>query len=391
MTASGARAGGAGLENIANNFSPPSDDARRLERRTARYELRRTLWEVSDLPRLRNCGRARTGKHVGVRSTGDASGFSGLQSCGSVWACPCCSAKVSARRSLELGCGLLAWEASGGRVLMGTLTMRHHAGHRLTHEWDALQSAWNSVQKSRVWTKWLARLGSPGTVRVVEVTRSYSNGWHAHLHFVLLISGDADALELVNEFRSWLLGKWSAALERHGFPGALDVGQDVHLVEGVEAAAQLGEYLSKSAPYASGEALGRELFGSWTKGARGVWSTVPVWRIAETFAASGEVDLLDLWHEYEKASKGRRQVTWSKGLKALLVQERDKTDEEIAAEELGSVDLLRLDKHAWSLVLKQPWPTSRILDVLDRKGLAGLRAFLDANGILYTLMEGNDS
>lgn len=389
MTAPGARAGGQRLENIANKVTPPTDEARRIDRRTARYELRRTLWTVSDLPRLRHCGRHHTGNGVGVRSSEHGSGFSGLQQCGSVWACPVCAAKVAARRSLELGCGLLSWERMGGRLLMGTLTLRHHLGHRLADEWDALADAWKSILKSRVWKKWLQRLGVPGNVRVVEVTRGPEHGWHAHLHFVLLISGTAaEDQELVDGFTSWLLDKWARALEKRGFPGALAVGQEVHLVDGITAAGAVGEYLNKATPYASAEALGRELFGSWTKGARGVWSTVPAWRIAETFKATGEVDLLDLWHEYERASKGRRQVTWSRGLRDLLEVGTEQSDEQIAAEEVGTVDLLRLDRHAWSLVLAQDWPTSRILDVLDRKGLPGLRAFLDANGILYTLMEG---
>ena len=149
-------------------------------------------------------------------------------------------------------------------------------------------------------------------------------------------------------------------------------------------------YLSKAAPYASAEALGRELMGAWTKGARGVWSTVPAWRIAETFAATGEVDLLDRWHEYERASKGRRQVTWSRGLRDLLELEPEKSDEQVAAEEVGTVDLLRLDRFAWRMVLAQPWPTSRLLDVLDKKGLEGLQAFLDAHGILYRLGSGDE-
>lgn len=355
-----------------------------MARRTARYELRRTLWQVSNLRRLKNCGRARTGDHVGVRSGSGSSGFSGLQHCGSVWACPCCSAVVSARRSVEIGCGLLAWERMGGRLLMGTLTMRHHRGHRLASEWDALASAWDSVIRSQVWKRWKDRLGMVGNLRVVEVTDG-DNGWHAHLHLVLLIGGDAEALELVNEFTSWLLSKWARALEKRGFPGALDVGQDVHLVEGIEAAAQVGEYLSKASAYGTSESVGRELLGSWTKGARGTWSTVPAWRLAEQFAATGEADLLDRWHEYEKASKGRRQVTWSRGLRDLLDLDAELSDEAVAAEEVGTVDLLRLDKHAWAMVLAQPWPTSRLLDVLDKRGLSGLRAFLDANGILYTL------
>lgn len=387
VTATGARAGGQRLENIANKPTPPLADARRIDRRTARYELRRTLWEVSDLPRLRNCGRARTGSHVGVRSSAGSSGFSGLQSCGSVWSCPVCSAKVAARRSLEIGCGLLAWERMGGRLLMGTLTMRHHRGHRLEAEWDALTDSWNSILKSKVWARWKTRLGMVGNLRVVEVTDG-DNGWHAHLHLVLLVGGAvAEDPELVDEFTTWLLGKWSRALERHGFPGALDLGQDVHLVDGVTAAEDMGKYLSKASPYETGEAIGRELLGSWTKGARGEWGTVPAWRIAEHFKATGDADALDRWHEYERVSKGRRQVTWSRGLRDLLGIGQDLSDEAVAAEEIGTVDLLRLDKHAWSMVLAQSWPTSRLLDVLDRKGLAGLCAFLDANGILYTLTD----
>lgn len=271
-------------------------------------------------------------------------------------------------------------------MLMGTLTMRHHKGHRLATEWDALADSWASVREARVWRKWRDRLGMVGNLRVVEVTDG-SNGWHAHLHLVLLVGREAEDPELLEEFTTWLLEKWARALERHGFPGALDVGQDVHLVSGVEAAADLGHYLSKSAPYGTAEAVGRELMGSWTKGARGVWSTVPAWRLAEEFKATGNVADLERWHEYERASKGRRQVTWSRGLRALLDLDAELSDEAVAAEEVGTVDLIRLDKHAWSLVLAQPWPTSRLLDVLDRKGLDGLRAFLDANGIFYTVVQ----
>ncbi|GAI79442.1 unnamed protein product, partial [marine sediment metagenome] len=140
----------------------------------------------------------------------------------------------------------------GGRLLMGTLTMRHHKGHRLSSEWDALASSWDSVIRSQVWKRWKDRLGMVGNLRVVEVTDG-DNGWHAHLHLVLLVGGrEVEDPDLVDEFTSWLLGKWSRALERHGFPGALSVGQDVHLVEGIEAAAQVGEYLAKFSAYGTG-------------------------------------------------------------------------------------------------------------------------------------------
>ena len=88
-----------------------------------------------------------------------------------------------------------------------------------------------------------------------------------------------------------------------------------------------------------------------------------------------------MWHEYEKGSKGKRQATWSRGLRDLLGVGQEHTDEEIAAEELGSDDLILLDAEGWAGVLAQPWPTSRLLDVVDAEGIDGLRTFLAGCGI----------
>jgi hypothetical protein len=298
-----------------------------------------------------------------------------------VWACPVCSAKILAKRSLELGVGLLSWENSGGQLVMGTLTMRHHRGHSLVSEWDALQSAWNSILRSRVWKKWLDRLGSPGLVRVVEVTFG-DNGWHVHLHFVLLVSG-AGAPDLVRAFGAWLTEKWVRALDSAGMPGALVRAQDVHLVDSVRAASELGEYLAKSTAFGAAESLGRELMGTWSKDARGVHSTVPAWRIAEQFGWTGEAELLDLWGEYEKGSKRRRQSTWSQGLRDLLGIGQEETDEEIAAEVVGDTDLVRITAAGWTAALASGVPTCRILAAVEEGGTPGLRAYLDAQGIEY--------
>ena len=370
------------LENNANNSSPPPPGtARDGSRRDRRYMLRSVLWTFSDLARLHKCGRTRVTGFVGVRYSGGGAGFAGLASCGSVWACPVCSAKILARRSLEIGVGLLTWESDGGRLVMGTLTMRHHKGHRLSQEWDALGSAWANVMRSRVWTKWLARLGSPGLVRVVEVTYG-ANGWHVHLHFVLLVAGTTTH-ELVSEFSAWVTAKWSRALVLAGMPGALVRGQDVHLVRGVEAATEVGQYLVKSSAYGSAESLGRELMGTWSKTARSPHGTEPAWSLAEDFGRSGEADLLDLWNEYERGSKGKRQCTWSKGLRDLLAVGAEISDEDVAAEVLGDVDLVRITAEGWTAALRSHEPTSRILAAVEHGGVAGLTAYLDDHGIAY--------
>lgn len=351
--------------------------------RERRYGLRRLLWDVSQLHRLRGCGRGRRAPVVGVRfSPGHGAGFSGLVTCGSVWSCPVCSAKVLARRSLELGAALLTWETSGGRMVMITLTQAHHRGHRLAVELDAQAAAWKSISRSSGWAKWRRRLGSPGFVKVPEITYGLANGWHAHQHAVLLVDGAVDA-ETVEAFGDWLIAKWTRLLVAAGMPGARSIGQDVHLVEALEAVADLGSYLVKSTAYGAAESLGRELFGSWSKNARGVHSTEPAWRLAEEFGETGDAELLDLWLEYERSTKGRRQVAWSRGLRELLDVGQEMTDEQIADEVAGDEDLVQITPAGWETAWRSPAPTCLILAALEDGGVPGLRAYLDAAGIEY--------
>jgi hypothetical protein len=316
---------------------------------------------------------------VGVRySEGKGAGFSGLQSCGSVWVCPVCSAKILARRSLETGVLLLSWENRGGRLALGTLTMRHHAGHSLTALWDALGAAWDSVIRSRVWGKWRKRLGSPGLVKVVEVNVG-PNGWHVHIHFALLLDGSATDADL-RELSDWLTPKWQRAVARNGFD-ALPVGQDLAYFDGVEAAVQLGEYMTKATAYGPSETLGRELFGAANKRARGVYSTVPVWRLLEDIKATGDLDQWNRWVEYEKSSKGKRQYSVSNGLRELLGVGPEQSDEEIAAEVAGDRDLVVISRDGWREVLASGMNPAEILSVMESGGIGAVCRFLESSGI----------
>jgi len=54
------------------------------------------------------------GGSVAVRVSGGVGGFAGLSTCGSVWACGVCNAKIMARRQLEIGAGVEGWEAACG-------------------------------------------------------------------------------------------------------------------------------------------------------------------------------------------------------------------------------------------------------------------------------------
>src|SRR5262245_17620255 len=86
-----AAADSAGLGKNADTVS----DARRQAKRR-RYEMRTELWKLSTLDRVRKCGRVSRlpGGQVGARTARERSGYAGLTTCGSVWACPRCAARI---------------------------------------------------------------------------------------------------------------------------------------------------------------------------------------------------------------------------------------------------------------------------------------------------------
>lgn len=369
------------LENLANNSSPPLTSADAARDRA--HDLRRALWHLSTIARCRSCGRSVVGGYVAVvHSPERGAGYGGLETCASVWACPVCARKIAARRSVEIGEAVGAWQDQGGASMLVTLTMRHHAGHRLCQEINALTSAWSRTTSSRVWHKQLHRLGSPGWVRVLEITWSAANGWHAHLHFVLFVAGSTSSADVAG-FTDWLFPKWSRMVSDAGMPAPLAVGQDARLVDGATAAHTLGEYLSKPPGRDPAHDLGRELMGAFTKTARGEHSTVPAWRIPERFLETGDADLLDLWQEYERATFRRRQLTWAGGLRDRLALGQEATDEGIVDEAAGDDVVLFITRAGWRTVLSLPEPTSRLLAVLEHGGSAALRAYLDARGVEY--------
>jgi hypothetical protein len=230
-----------------------------------------------------------------------------------------------------------------------------------------------------VWAKWRQRLGSPGLIKVVEVNVSWANGWHVHIHFVLLLGSDTTEAD-VEALSDWLTPKWQRAVAANGFD-ALPVGQDLKMYGGVDAAVQMGEYLNKQTAYGTSESLGLELFGGANKQARSVYSTVPVWRLLEEIMATGDLDQWHRWVEYEKASKGKHGFAPSHGLRDLLGVGPEKTDEEIVAEEAGDRDVVQITRQGWFDLLASGLNPAEILSVMESGGVAAVCRMLEANGI----------
>lgn len=350
-------------------------EQRRRDRRREAIAARARLWEWTSLPRLRNCGRV-TYTSVGgpvLRISEDEqgrrrAGVAGLQSCGSPWACPVCARKIAGERADELREVLGAVAAVGGSVHMLSFTMRHNAGQPLRMLWKALSAAWRAVTSGRAVARERERFGILGMVRVVEATHG-ERGWHLHVHALVAFDGPVSR-ELAAELGGAMFGRWERALVRKGLAAPIEDrgGLDVRPVDlGAGSIDATAEYLSKITVEITG--------GAMKDGRRGNRSPFAILRDA---LATGLADDCELWLEWEQASRGRRQIAWSKGFREWAGLQVERTDEEIAAEDKGGTDVLAVDPADWPALRPR---LADLLDVAEREGEDAATAWLTVRGI----------
>lgn len=340
------------------------------QKRAVRYDARRRLGTITTLPRLAKCGRVSMieGGEVLVRVGGGAdaerAGYAGLTTCGSVWACPECSAKISARRATELD-KLITWNAErGGSVGLLTLTMQHHSGHRLRALRRGLTKAWRHVTGSRGWKEAKKDIGMDGYVRAIEATHG-EHGWHLHIHALLIFDGPVST-EMVQVLADEVWACWSTGLAREGFSAIKEHAVDVRV--GDHALERLGKYINKIVF----EAVG----GRWKKGRAG--GRTP-FEILANGLETGLADDLELWLDWEQGSKGMRQLTWSRGLKGRVGVDV-KTDEEVAAESDSGTTVATLPARTW----RQVYPVAeQLLAAAEQGGARSVYLWLDARGLPF--------
>jgi hypothetical protein len=161
-------------------------------------------------------------------------------------------------------------------------------------------------------------------IRAVEVTHG-EHGWHVHIHALLLLR-DGVTEEQVHAIGDRAFSRWHDGLVAKGMPApSYEHGVDCRRLNGDSAAVTLSEYFTK-VQYSAAAEVAR---GSQKEGRRD--NRTPFQLLAGVVA--GDADDLDLWHEWEKGSHGRRQITWSKGLRDQLGLVVELTDEEVVEQD----------------------------------------------------------
>lgn len=435
--------------------SPPEPTAVDVNRR-ARFAAQRLLsGDVtpgikSSLDRVRSCGRglAEGSDGVQLRLTttehGSRAAFAGLSTCGSVWACPHCSAKILGSRQTEISAAVRAWTDRGGRVAFATFTVKHRRDDSATAVWDAVQAGHHAITSGEVHQDEKAAIGhvlsselvtvcevqscgavvdckvkSCGTdtpagrkhaltdcghggptkraarhakvcmlgkyrvkavlpwIRVVEVTVGAS-GWHVHQHMAVFLPADFTDDDRDDLYDTWW-GRWRDGTAAAGFDGALQVNRAIW-IDNVDAVA---DYMTKNVytarDHITPEAAGFEIARGDLKSGR--FGNRSAMELLSDLVASRAPSDLTLWHEFEQASRGRRQMTWAHGARELLIPDVEElTDEEIAAQDLGSIDdtvaVISLVSYRRN-ILAQQGRRAMLLETLERGDLDLVYGLLD--------------
>lgn len=358
-------------------YSPPAGQrARRKEWRDEAFRLRSGLWQLSRLKAVRHCGRythaGAGGPSLRITGSGEGrrAGLAGLQSCGSPWACPICSRKIATERSAELRSVVEVVSQRRGSGALITLTLRHNKSHSLRDCWSALAYAWSKVTSGKHHTAETKQWGVVGWARAVEVTYGEANGWHVHAH-VAVFFDEPTSPEMMAELAARWWGRWERALSRKGFTadaerGGLDCRP---LMMTADTPEQVARYFNK---------IGTELTGHTAKhGRRGNRS---MFQVLADGLDTGLADDLERWLEYEQVSRGRRQMTWSRGLRTWAGVGARRADEDIANDDLKGETVLAISPEDWPAVRNR---VPELLAAAERDGVEGARAWLTERGLRW--------
>jgi hypothetical protein len=303
-----------------------------MESRVQRFALQSVARSILPKTRTAKCMRIPTGPRdiqVWQSRANHTTSYSGLQTCGSVWTCPVCAAKIAERRRVELLHAIDTHKAAGGALSLLTLTTPHQRGDNLAALLEQQGKALQGFLRDRKVKEVFAEMGYLGQVRALEVTHGRrsdrNNGWHPHFHilqFHQVAGREADR----KDWTARLYLRWVVYCEKAGL-GTPSFRHGIKLDDGTKAR----QYVTKWG-------LEDEMTKGHTKKAKAGGET-PFDLLRAFLDDKEDGQAAALFREFAECFRGKRQLSWSNGLKARFKME-EKTDEQISQEHLENAFLL---------------------------------------------------
>ena len=251
--------------------------------------------------------------------------------------------------------------------------------------WDAVTEAWHAATSGSTWTKVQKAAGGVlGWVKVTEVTDGgtpailagcadaacYSgNGWHVHVHALICMAEDVSEDIVREAVGAPMFAAWRSKLRSMGFDASEEHGWDLRKTYTGDGS-NLHDYFMKQA---------HEVTGSHRKEGKRYGGRTPM-QLLITAVETYRVEDVARWWVWESASEGRKQLTWSKGLREFAGLGREQTDEEVTEETLGEVDGVDLEEDTWQWITAHR-QESALLDAAEIGGVPGARAWLTRHGL----------
>jgi hypothetical protein len=268
--------------------------------------------------------------------------FSGLQTCGSIWACPVCASREAAEKG-EFILKALQWaKRANKKAFMLTLTARHHVRMTLEELETKFKAAWETFTAHRSWKKLKKELGIEHWIAAIEAPYG-ENGWHYHKH--VLLFADFDMMK-ESETQADFVSLWIRCLEIHGLEALPERAAKI-----TTGAAVGNSYLTKCGITVT-ESNGRleyEMTGSQNKESKNQWELLEMSYYGNTHAG-------DLFIEFVSHMTGKKFLTTSHGLGDLVALEELAAGDEASSEDSESSsgdemqDFAEISPYWWDIV-----------------------------------------
>jgi len=312
--------------------------------------IAKTNWTIKETkekrkPRISYCGyslHSNTNQPVQLcKSTKGNLFFNGLANCGSYWRCPVCALKISESKK-ELLTDLISSHIENKNTIgFLTLTIRHNRNDTLKKSIDKLLNNFNKFQNQRFFSRNKKDFNYLGMVKTLEVTFSFDNGWHPHLH-VLFFYNNSNSKTIEN-FQKQFIKNWSNFRDNDSLLKA----QNQQIISSVT---DLANYVAKYD-------ISSEMTKGQIKGSKGLTPFTALAKLAlNDYEDIQEKRLLyGVYSSYVEYTQGRAFVFISKAIRTQykdIIELKDKTDEEIVNNVEIDEILLKISTTVWKLISK---------------------------------------